>query len=147
MAAASKQNRKKNIAGKRVSLLSSLQTIQRVARVPPQRFKTCATRTPSLIPSLPTPERGECFVWQSETGMASTARYCTASQPMQHNHRVSVYANRSGPQQHGRPVSLWLKYLSKVLFCSPEGSAAAHWSERRVRTGAGCDVSHPARGT
>lgn len=75
---------------------------------------------PSLIPSPPTPERVECFVWQDETGRPAlhlSRRNTTTVSP----------STQTGLALSGTaPASRWSSiYHSKVLFCSAEGSAGS----------------------
>lgn len=105
---------KGNAAGERVGVLFSLQTIKQVVRVRPQWFGTCTTCTPSLSPSLPTPQRAERFVRQDETGRHGAALRC-------HCHCASIYLSGFGPRWRSAVPCRLSIYHSKVLFCKARG--------------------------
>lgn len=134
---------KNNAVSKRVDfVIQSLQSIKRVVRVRPQRFGTCTTCTPSLIPSLPTPERDECFVWQDETGRPalhlSRRDTTTASPSTQTGLALSGTARR--------PAGEVFINLKCCFAAQGDRLAAVHWSERPGwKPVAGCDAFPPCQ--
>lgn len=100
---------------------------------PPQRFETCTTRTLVFDPVAANAWERRVFR-VAEQRLGWPALHTSARRPRRRNSTTVSPSTGLAPS---------VKYLLFWKCCS----AAAHWSERRLQTCAGCGVSHLARGT